>query len=214
MRRVQMLEAALAEGRPATSGSPTQLPLRLTDQTSTPWLQTNSISNSSVLSETMDDFSSAALSGPSGTDLSLTFESFDTPAVSGPKPTSQSPEQNDNNSFDWTAAGTTPSPHQPQNPHLMLRPASPGRELDISDIPPSVVDYLLGLFFHKFQLMLKFISQREFMAGRDPTTGEPPPPRSLLFAVLAGALRYSTRPEVTAAYIRPGGENKIGRAHV
>ncbi|KAL2752432.1 hypothetical protein ACRALDRAFT_2029672 [Sodiomyces alcalophilus JCM 7366] len=209
MRRVQMLEAALAEGQAATatSGSPTPVPLRLADHSSTPWLQPMSVSNSSALSETIDGFSSAALSGPTGTDLSLTFESFNGTGVHGPKPNSQSPDTNDNNSFEWTASNPSPPP-----PPLMLRPASPGRELDITDIPPPVVDYLLGLFFHKFQLMLKFISQREFMAGRDPTTGEAPPPRSLLFAVLAGALRYSTRPEVTAAYIRPGGENILATA--
>ncbi|ROT38301.1 hypothetical protein SODALDRAFT_185986 [Sodiomyces alkalinus F11] len=225
MRRVQMLEVALAEGQAtASSFSALQVPVSLMDRTSTQWLHPMPDSNPSVLSEVVDDFSSAALSCPSGTSLSLTFESLNSAEASGPKPTAAQPSQpsghssgtNDNSSFKWAASNPPPhhSPHSnpPPPSSLMLRPTSSGQELDPLNVPPPVVDYLLGLFFHKFQLMLKFISQREFMAGMDPTTGETPPPRSLLLAVLAGALRYATRSEVITAYIRPDGENVLATA--
>lgn len=196
MKRVHILEAALAEGQ-AASCSAAQVPLFI-DENSSQWLQPMLDPNPSMLSETIDDFSSDVLSGPSG--ASLAFESFGSTEASCRK--AQSPDRNKSNSFKWAAP----------NPPLMLRPASPGEDLASLNIPPPVVDYLLGLFFHKFQIMMKFISQREFMGGRDATTGETPPPRLLLLAVLAGALRYATRPEVTEAYIRPGGENVLATA--
>jgi hypothetical protein len=78
-------------------------------------------------------------------------------------------------------------------------------------LSPSVVDYLLGLFFHRYQLMLKFVSQLDFMAQK--AVGHGPAFRpSLLLSMLAAGLRYSTRKEVTEAYLRPDGENILARA--
>ncbi|EPE05910.1 nitrogen assimilation transcription factor nit-4 [Ophiostoma piceae UAMH 11346] len=103
------------------------------------------------------------------------------------------------------------------------------------DLSSPVVDYLLGLFFHRYQQMMKFVSQQEFMTqyaentdtGTDDRDGaaknKSNKTRSfrrhhpcchkqncaLFLAMLAAAIRYSTRADVTERFIRPDGENKL-----
>jgi hypothetical protein len=74
-----------------------------------------------------------------------------------------------------------------------------------------VIDYLLGLYFHRYQLMLKFVSQNDFMAQKAAGRGPAFRP-SLMLAMMAAGLRYSTRKEVTEAFIRPDGENALAAA--
>lgn len=90
-------------------------------------------------------------------------------------------------------------------------PAMQPTYLENLGLSPSVVDYLLGLFFHRYQLMLKFVSLHDFMAQK--AVGHGPAFRpSLMLAMLAAGLRYSTRKEVTEAYLRLDGENVLATA--
>ncbi|CAK7219851.1 hypothetical protein SBRCBS47491_003990 [Sporothrix bragantina] len=45
-------------------------------------------------------------------------------------------------------------------PTVNVRPRAPCCDLDLS---PPLVDYLLGLFFHRYQMMMKFVSQQDFI---------------------------------------------------
>ncbi|CAK7210690.1 hypothetical protein SEUCBS140593_000916 [Sporothrix eucalyptigena] len=45
-------------------------------------------------------------------------------------------------------------------PFPTVRPRAPCCDLNLS---PPLVDYLLGLFFHRYQMMMKFVSQQDFM---------------------------------------------------
>lgn len=110
------------------------------------------------------------------------------------------------------------------------------------DLTSSAVDYLLGLFFHRYQQMMKFVSQQEFMTqyaentdaddrdgNRATRTSNPAAskrPRNfkrhhpcchkqncaLFLAMLAAAIRYSTRPDVTERFLTSDGENKLATA--
>ncbi|KIH93656.1 hypothetical protein SPBR_04066 [Sporothrix brasiliensis 5110] len=107
-------------------------------------------------------------------------------------------------------------------------------------LSPPLVDYLLGLFFHRYQMMMKFVSQQDFMTLHQTSNGSRPKSadndfydsidddpssgpvhrkdcchkhRSALFlAMLAAGLRYSTRPDVTDRFLRPDGENRLATA--
>jgi hypothetical protein len=107
-----------------------------------------------------------------------------------------------------------PSADMGQNRLLRCVTLAPERRFAYPDhlgLSSPVVDYLLGLFFHRYQLMLKFVSQHDFMAQK--ALGHGPAFRpSLMLAMLAAGLRYSTREEVTTAYLRPDGENILGTA--
>jgi hypothetical protein len=83
--------------------------------------------------------------------------------------------------------------------------------LDSLQLHPSAVDYLLGLYFHRYQIMLHFVSQQQFMAQRAMGTG-PMLRESLFLAMLAIGSRYSTRPEINEKYIRADGENLFASA--
>ena len=93
----------------------------------------------------------------------------------------------------------------PQSPQLQLK------FLEALELSPSVVDYLLGLYFSRYQIMLNFVSQQDFMAQKAMGSG-PMLRESLVLAMLAIALRYSTRPEVNHSYTRPDGENVLASA--
>lgn len=79
------------------------------------------------------------------------------------------------------------------------------------NLTSSATDYLLGLFFHRYQIMMTFVSQQVFMAQRDLKQGPSPRP-SLMLAMLSAGLRYSNRQEVTGAYIGADGENLLATA--
>jgi hypothetical protein len=72
----------------------------------------------------------------------------------------------------------------------------------------SVADYLLGLYFYRYQIMLTFVSQADFMAQKAQGSG-PMLRESLIFAMLAMGLRYNTRAEIREAYLLPNGENVL-----
>ncbi|CAK7234217.1 hypothetical protein SBRCBS47491_008873 [Sporothrix bragantina] len=115
-----------------------------------------------------------------------------------------------------TAAAGAPFPF----PQDRLRPCCCA-DLDLS---PPLVDYLLGLFFHRYQMMMKFVSQQAFMreyhlssqseSGHSGHHHQTP----LLLAMLAAGVRYSTRRDVTARFLVSSGingssnENKLATA--
>ncbi|CAK7198492.1 hypothetical protein SEUCBS139899_001153 [Sporothrix eucalyptigena] len=106
-----------------------------------------------------------------------------------------------------TAAGA-PFPY----PQDRLRPCCCA-DLDLS---PPLVDYLLGLFFHRYQMMMKFVSQQAFMKeyALSHQNGGHHHQSPLFLAMLAAGVRYSTRRDVTARFVSGanGGENKLATA--
>ncbi|KAL1909661.1 hypothetical protein Sste5344_004509 [Sporothrix stenoceras] len=85
------------------------------------------------------------------------------------------------------------------------------------DLTPPLVDYLLGLFFHRYQMMLKFVSQEDFMrkhaaSSSDGTRHNHHNHSPLFLAMLAAGVRYSTRRDVTARFLLANGENKLATA--
>ncbi|KAL1891026.1 hypothetical protein Sste5346_007848 [Sporothrix stenoceras] len=109
---------------------------------------------------------------------------------------------------------------------------------DDLDLSPPLVDYLLGLFFHRYQMMMKFVSQQDFMTLHQTSSTNvksesdlydsvyDSPSRgavhrkdcchkhrsALFLAMLAAGLRYSTRPDVTDRFLKPDGENRLATA--
>lgn len=78
-------------------------------------------------------------------------------------------------------------------------------------LTPSIVDYLCGLYFHRYQIPLRFVNQHEFMAQRARGYG-PMMRESLFLAMLTISLRYNTRPAIHRTYIRADGENILAIA--
>lgn len=75
-----------------------------------------------------------------------------------------------------------------------------------SDIPEAVVDYLIDLYFRRFQILMEIVPEKDFMEQMRLGSG-PAYRESLLLAVLAAGYRYSTQNEHTAPYMLPNGDN-------
>jgi hypothetical protein len=70
----------------------------------------------------------------------------------------------------------------------------------------SSIDYLIGLFFTRCMVMMKFVPPSQFLTSEDSDTPSRKP-SSLLLAIIAAALRYATRPDVLAACFDKDGNN-------
>lgn len=96
---------------------------------------------------------------------------------------------------------------EPQEATTLLPPNHP--VVETYSFP--VVNYLLGLFFHKYQLMMKFVSQKRIMNQLN-STAEPTLRESLLLAVMAAGLRYCTRKTILDVHMHADGENLLATA--
>ena len=114
----------------------------------------------------------------------------------------------------WRLTNTSQVHYSPETTRPVGSPrslSSAAKSFSIPTLTPSMVDYLLGLFFHRHQLLMKFISQRDFMAQK--AIGEGPAFRySLMLAMLAAGLRYSTRQQIKDICVGPKGENLLAEA--
>jgi hypothetical protein len=79
----------------------------------------------------------------------------------------------------------------------------------MESLSKSAIDYLVGLFFTRGMMMLKFISPRQFLSegGVDSILLNRRPPSSLLLAIIAAALRYATRADVLDVCFDGDGNN-------
>lgn len=85
-------------------------------------------------------------------------------------------------------------------------PGDSPRSLAGLRIPSDVFGYLIGLYFHKHQIMMHLVSQDDFMARMD-KTDTTRVRDSLQLTILAAGLRYATRKDVLDRYMIPRGEN-------
>lgn len=70
----------------------------------------------------------------------------------------------------------------------------------------SAIDYLVGLFFTRCMVMLKFVPPSQFLASEESDTPSRQP-ASLLLAIISAALRYATRADVLAVCFDKDGNN-------